>query len=158
MDEQCDVRVQRLATPKECRIFERNASDRSRDDLARQARQRWVQLSADDHIGVADEDDALARELWESLSAYEYVLGRSATGLRQTIRRRGLIRAAEHFATKAEMPVELAGLADAGLIDYAWEHAVLRHPEVFSGAAVEHARERLAAHEREMEMASAEVD
>ncbi len=156
MDEQCDARVQRLATPKECRIFERNASERSRDDLAVQARQRWIQLSADGHVGEADDDDALARELWESLSAYEYVLGRSATGLRQTIRRRGLIRAAEHFATKAAMPVELAGLAGAGLIDYAWEHVVLRHPEVFSGAAVEHSRERLAAHEREM--ASAEVE
>ncbi len=156
MDEQTDARVQRLATPKECRIFERNASDRSRDDLAVQARQRWIQLSADDHVGKADDDDALARELWESLSAYEYVLGRSATGLRQTIRRRGLIRAAEHFATKAEMPVGLAGLADAGLIEYAWEHAVLRHPDVFSAAAVEHARERLAAHERDV--ASAEVD
>ncbi len=156
MDEQCDARVQRLATPKECRIFERNASDRSRDDLAVQARQRWIQLSADGHVGEADDDDALARELWESLSAYEYVLGRSATGLRQTIRRRGLIRAAEHFATKGEMPVQLAGLADTGLIDYAWEHAVLRHPEVFSGGAVERARERLAAHEREV--ASAEAD
>lgn len=156
MDEQCDARVQRLATPKECRIFERNASERSRSDLAVQARQRWIQLSADGHVGEADGDDAFARELWESLSAYEYVLGRSATGLRQTIRRRGLIRAAEHFATKAEMPVELAGLADAGLIDYAWEHAVLRHPEVFSEGAVEHARERLAVHEREV--ASAEVD
>lgn len=156
MEEQCDARVQRLATPKECRIFERNASDRSRDDLAQQARQRWIQLSADGHVGDADQDDALARELWESLSAYEYVLGRSAAGLRQTIRRRGLIRAAEHFATKGEMPVELAALADAGLIDYAWEHAVLRHPEVFSGKVVEHSRERLAAHERAV--ASAEVD
>lgn len=155
MDEECDARVQRLATPKECRTFERNASDRGRDDLARQARQRWIRLSADGHVGAAD-DDALARELWESLSAYEYLLGRSATGLRQTIRRRGLIRAAGHFATKGEMPIELAVLADAGLIDYAWEHAVLRHPEVFDGAAVEHSRERLAAHERDM--APAEVD
>ena len=150
MDEQCDARVQRLATPKECRIFERNASDRSRDDLALQARQRWIELSADDHVGKTDENDALARELWESLSAYEYVLGRSATGLRQTIRRRGLIRAAEHFATKGDMPVELAALADAGLIDYAWEHAVLRHPEVFSGNVAELSRERLAAHESEV--------
>jgi hypothetical protein len=150
MDVQCDARVQRLATPKECRIFERNASDRSRDDLALQARQRWIELSADDHVGKTDENDALARELWESLSAYEYVLGRSATGLRQTIRRRGLIRAAEHFATKGDMPVELAALADAGLIDYAWEHAVLRHPEVFSGNVAELSRERLAAHESEV--------
>ena len=155
MDEQCDARVQRLATPKECRIFERNATDRSRDDLAVQARQRWIRLSADDHAGKADEDDALARELWESLSAYEYVLGRSATGLRQTIRRRGLVRATEHFATKAEMPVQLTGLADAGLIDYAWEHAVLRHPDVFSAVAAEHARERLAAHESEAASAEA---
>ena len=150
MVEQCDARVQRLATPKECRIFERNASDRSREDLALQARQRWVQLSADDHITEADDDDTLARELWESLSAYEYVLGRSATGLRQTIRRRGLTRAAEHFVAKGEMPVDLAGLADAGLIDYAWEQAVLRHPDVFPEAVVERSRERLAAFEQQL--------
>ena len=149
MDEQCDARVQRLATPKECRIFERNASERSREDLALQARQRWVQLSADDHMSEAD-GDALARELWESLSAYEYVLGRSATGLRQTIRRRGLTRAAEHFVAKGEMPVDLAGLANAGLSDYAWEQAVLRHPDVFSEAVVERSRERLAALEQEV--------
>lgn len=156
MDEQCDARVQRLATPKECLIFERNATDRGRDDLARQARQRWVELSAAAHIGEADADDALGRELWESLSAYEYVLGRSATGLRQTIRRRGLVRAVEHFATRGGMPVELAGLADVGLLEYAWEHAVLRHPDVFPDTVVGHSRERLAAHEQEA--AAAAVD
>lgn len=150
MDQPTDARVRRLATPEQCRIFARNAAERSRDDLARQAGQRWVQLSAEDRTGATDENDPLARELRESLAAYEYVLGRSATGLRQTIRRRGLIRAAEHFATKGEMPVELTALADAGLIDYAWEHAVLRHPEVFSGEVAESARERLAAHEREV--------
>ena len=155
MDEQCDARVQRLATPEQCRIFARNAADRGRDDLGLQARQRWVQLKAEGHIGDPDGDDPIARELWQSLSAYEYVLGRSATGLRQTIRRRGLIRAVEHFATQGGMPVELASLSDVGLLEYAWEHAVLRHPELFSDAAARHSRERLVGHGLEVTPAEA---
>lgn len=143
MDAQCDPRVQRLATPRECSIFERNARDRSRDDLAQQARERWVTLTADAHVEAEEEDDPLRRELWQALSACEYVLGKAATGTRQIIRRRGLVRAAEQLACKGELSAGFEGLDEAGLLAYAWEHVVLRHPEAFSEAATQSARKRL---------------
>ena len=147
MDALCDARVQRLATPKECGIFERNAADRGRDDLARQARQRWIELSAATQTDKEEGDDPLRRALWEALAAYEYLLGRSATGTRQTIRRRGLVRAAEHFATQGDLPLTLAELDQAGLLGYAWEQAVSHHPHAFSAQAVELSEARIAAYE-----------
>ena len=147
MEEQCDARVQRLATPRECAIFERNARDRTREDLALQARRRWVELTAQEHVGAAEDCDRLQRELWEGLSASEFVLGRNATGARQTIRRRGLVQAVDQFVCKRELSAGLAGLDDAGLLRYAWEHAVLRHPEAFSEAAARAARAQLDEHE-----------
>lgn len=143
MEGNCDARVQRLGTPRECAIFERNARERTREDLALQARRRWVELTAGEHLGAEEDDDPLRRELWEALSASEYVLGRNATGARQVIRRRGLVQAVDQLVRKRDLSAGLAGLDDAGLLGYAWEHVVLRHPEAFSEAAAQAARAQL---------------
>lgn len=149
MEEQCDARVQRLGTPRECAIFERNARERTRDDLALQARRRWVELTAEGHVGAEEDRDPLRRELWEALSASEYVLGRNATGARQIIRRRGLLQAVDQLVSKRDLSAGLAGLDQAGLLGYAWEHVVLRHPESFSGAAAAAARSQLDDYEQQ---------
>jgi hypothetical protein len=155
MDEQCDARVQRLGTPRDCAVFERNAHDRERDDLALQARRRWVELTAAARIDAEEDHDPLHAELWKALSASEYVLGGNATGVRQIIRRRGLLRAVDQLVSSGGNPVDLAGLHDAGLLDYAWEHAVLRHSEAFSEAATKAARQRLDVYD--VERAEAEL-
>lgn len=147
MEEQCDARVGRLATPRQCAIFERNAHDRQRDDLALQARRRWVELTAEEQGSADDPPDALRQALWEGLSATEYVLGRSATGARQVIRRRGLVQAVDQFVCKGDLAVGLAELDDAGLLAYAWAHAVLHHRDSFSEAACAAARAQLDEHE-----------
>jgi hypothetical protein len=149
MEQETDARVQRLVTPRECAIFERNAQERQRDDLALQARHRWVELTAASQIEAEEGNDPLRGELWKALSALEYVLGRNATGARQVIRRRGLVRAADQFVSKGDLSVGLAHLDDAGLLDYAWEHVVLRHSDAFSEAARQAARQRLDEHEVE---------
>lgn len=149
MEAQRDARVERLASPRECSIFEKNARDRGRDDLAQQARQRWVELSADARVAEGDDDEPLHHELWRALAATESLLGHPATGTRQVIRRRGLVRAAEQLATRDELSTGLAALADAGLLAYAWEHVVLRHPGSFSEAATRNARARLEAFDLE---------
>jgi len=156
MEEAYDSRVQRLETPRECAIFERNAHDRTRDDLALQARHRWVELTAEEHVEADDDRDPLRRELWEALSASEYVLGRNATVARQIIRRRGLVPAVDQLVSKRELSAGLAGLDDAGLLDYAWEQVVLRHPEIFSEATADAARAQLEAYE--LQKASQETE
>lgn len=159
MEHATDARVARLATPHECRVFERNARDRGRADLAEQARARWIELNAAGDIEADPEADSdpLRRHLWTALAACEYVSGRRLTGPRQSIRRRGLVGAGEHFAGRGELPVALGELADAGLLEHAWEQVVVHHPERFSAATAESARERLSACEQREE-APAEQD
>jgi len=147
MDESSDVRVQRLTTPKQCLIFARNAHDRDRDDLARQCRHRWVELTAAEHLGTGEEEEPVDRELWQALAASEFVLGRNATGTRLAIRRRGLVRAAEQVVCKGELSTMFTELDEAGLLEYAWEHVVLRNPDAFSEQARESAQARLEAYE-----------
>jgi len=156
MDEQWDARVKRLATPNECSIFERNARERAREDLAQQARHRWVELATEALVDAAEDADPLQRSLWRALAASEYMLGRSATGTRQVIRRRGLVRAAEQLVCNGGLSGGFVELDEAGLSAYAWEHVVLQHPDAFSAAAAKSARETVDAHQRVPDTDSAE--
>lgn len=149
MSEGYDERVQRLATPKECAIFERNAENRGRSDLAEQARHRWIELNASALSGETAGHNAVDDALWAGLSAQEYVLGRAATPTRQRFKRTGPTKTAERIVCQSEQGMSLAALAETGLLDYAWESIVARHPEAFSEKAVTRSRERLAAHESE---------
>ncbi len=147
MSDGYDQRVQRLTTPNACAIFERNAHDRGRSDLAEQARHRWIELSAAALAGETAGHSALDDALWAGLSAQEYVLGRAATPTRQRFKRTGPAKTAERIVCQSESGVGLAVLADTGLLDYAWESIVMRYPEAFSEKAVARSRERLVAQE-----------
>ncbi len=146
MDEQYDARVARLTTPRECLVFERNARERGHPELGDEARARCIELSAARDMEADDAAaDPLRHELWTALAACEYVLGRSSTGPRQSIRRRGLLGAGEHFARQGGIPVTLAALDAVGFRDHAWESVVMRHQEHFTDATAKRARERLEA-------------
>lgn len=49
-----DDRVKKLDTPKKCAIFAKNCSERGREDLAQQAKERAVQLRAQAHGAETD--------------------------------------------------------------------------------------------------------
>ncbi len=149
MIERYDARVQRLATPHDCAVFERNARDRDRGDLANQARHRWIELSAVSLAGDRAADDAVERALWAALSAREYLRGRADTRTRQQFKRFGPLKAVDRLVAGAGDAEALQALASAGLIEYAWENVVVHHAEAFSEKAVAGARERLAGQEEQ---------
>jgi len=140
-----DERVKRLDTPKKCEIFSRNALERNRPDLATEARQRAVQIRAELYgAKTAAENEAL-----QAVYAYEEVLttknGRRTRASRtwQMINRHGIIEAVERAVNRAAETQGYTSLVEMGLEEFAFEAVILRHPEVFSEAAIEKSKGRL---------------
>ena len=65
-----DERVKKIATPEKCEIFAKNCIERGRPDLAAQAKERAVQLRAEEY-GAESEAE---KEALEAVYAYEEVL------------------------------------------------------------------------------------
>lgn len=137
--------VAKLKTPEECAIFEKNVTERGRPDLALAARKRALELRAQKY-GAKTEAE---RECLEAVYAYERVLseknGRNTRATRtwQMIQRRGIIDAVERAVNRESETVGYLALLEMGLEDYAFEAAILRHPEVFSPATVAHSQARI---------------
>ena len=140
-----DERVKRLKTPEQCEIFARNAAARDRPDLAKEAKERAVQLRAEKHGAGSDvEKEALA-----AVYAYEEVL--SAKNGKRTrasrtwpmIERHGIINAVERAVNRPTETQGFTSLAEMGLSDYAFEAVILRHQEHFSDEAIEISRRRM---------------
>ncbi len=144
-----DPRVSKLKTVAECETFAVNARERNAPELADQARKRAVQIRAESH-GAKDD---VERECLQAVYAYEEVLtAKKGTGKRQPasrtwqmIKRHGIIPAVERVVTKREVSSGFTALAEMGLMDYAFEAVILRHPETFSEEAIAMSRQRLAA-------------
>ncbi len=140
-----DPRVAKLKTVAECDIFATNARERGFPDLADQARKRAVQLRAEAH-GASTE---VERDCLQAVHAYEEVLsaqkGKRQTASRtwQMIKRHGIIPAVERVVTKREVSTGFTALAEMGLMEYAFEAVILRHPESFSDEAIQISRQRL---------------
>jgi len=140
-----DPRVAKLKTVEDCEVFATNARERDAPELADQARERAVQLRADKHGAKSDAE----RECLQAVYAYEEVLssqkGRRQPASRtwQMIQRHGVIPAVERVVTKREVSSGFTALADIGLMEYAFEAVVLRHPESFSQEAVTVSKQRL---------------
>jgi hypothetical protein len=141
-----DERVKKIDTPEKCDIFARNARERGRDDLAKQARERAVQLRAE---AVGAESD-VEKEALAAVYAYEEGLsqknGRRTRASRtwQMIDRHGVLEAVERAVRRDDVTQGYVVLQEMGLGDYAFEAVILRHPDSFSAEAVEVARARLA--------------
>jgi hypothetical protein len=99
-----DSRVLRLKTPHDCEIFANNALERGAPPLTGQARQRAVQLRAQEHGAATDVD----RECLEAVYAYEEVLSarngrrQPATRTWQMIDRIGILPAVERVVTRTD--------------------------------------------------------
>ncbi|MBX3648751.1 MAG: hypothetical protein KF766_13880 [Rhodocyclaceae bacterium] len=137
--------VAKLKTPEECAIFEKNVTERGRPDLALAARKRALELRAEKYGAKTQAE----RECLKAVYAYERVLseknGRNTRATRtwQMIQRRGIIDAVERAVNRESETIGYLSLLEMGLEDYAFEAVILRHPDVFSPAAVAHAQARI---------------
>jgi hypothetical protein len=139
-----DERIARLKTPEECEQFAVNVQARL-PDLSRAARRRAVELRAALHGAVSIAE----REALEAVYAYERVLsvkrGKKIRASRtwQMIERHGIIEAVEHAVNRKAETTGYAALVEMGMLDFAFEAVVIRHPELFSEDAIARSRERL---------------
>ena len=141
-----DDRVMNLKTPEQCEIFARNATERNRPDLADEARIRSVQLRADEYGATSvAENEAL-----QAVYAYEEVLtkrnGKKTRASRtwQMIKRHGILQAVERAVNREAETQGYIALQEMGLSDFAFEAVILRHPALFSEAAIKISKDRLA--------------
>lgn len=140
-----DERVAKLKTPDECAVFEKNALERGRPDLATEARRKALELKALQHGAVSKAE----RECLEAVYAYERVLtaknGRTTRASRtwQMIDRHGIIGAVERAVNRDAETIGYTALLEMGLEDFAFESVVVRYPELFSSEAVQRSQGRV---------------
>ena len=140
-----DERIKNLDTPKKCEIFANNALTAGREDLAKQARARAIQLKAEAYgAETSAEEEAI-----EAVYAYEEVL--SANNGKKTrasrtwpmIQKYGIINTVERAVNRKAETKGYTALLEMGLEAYAFEAIILRYPELFSESAVEISQQRM---------------
>lgn len=141
-----DPRVVRLKTIVDCDNFAANARDRGAPELVEQARKRAVQIRAEAY-GAST---AVERECLQAVYAYEEVLSaqkgkrQPASRTWQMISRHGITPSVERVVAKREVSAGFTALAEMGLMEFAFEAVILRHPEHFSKEAIAISKQRLA--------------
>lgn len=140
-----DERIKNLDTVKKCEIFAKNATSHGRPDLALEARQRAVEICAQEHgAQTTAEQEAL-----QAIYAYEQLLtnknGRTTRATRtwQMIKRHGIIGGVERAVKRDAVTQGYTMLVEMGLEKFAFEAVILRHPEVFSKEAIQISKARL---------------
>lgn len=140
-----DERVKKIDTPEKCMIFEKNARNKGREDLANQAILRSTELRAQAYgAGTLAEKEAL-----QAVFAYEETLrakhGRKIRANRtwQMIERHGIVEAVNRAVNRPTETQGYQALFDMGLSDYAFESVIVRHPDVFSKEALTVAQNRI---------------
>jgi len=139
-----DERIAKLITPEGCERVARRVEE-SQPELAREARRRAVELQAAAHSATT----GVEREALQAVYAYERVLsakrGKKIRASRtwQMIERHGILGAVERAVDRPSDPSGYTALAQMGMQDLAFESIVVRHPNVFSAAAVARSTERL---------------
>ncbi len=142
-----DERVRKIKTAKGCEIFAKNAQERGRPDLANEAKRRAVEIRAEEYGAQS----AAENEAIQAIYAYEEVLTRKngkrtrASRTWQMIKRHGIIESVERAVNRDAETQGYTALVAMGLEDFAFEAVILRHPELFSEAAVKKSRERMGA-------------
>jgi len=140
-----DPKVLKLMSPEACERFARNAIRLGERALADQALRRAVEIRASSYGASTDAE----KECLKAIFAYEEVLSKKngkrtrATRTWQMIHRHGILASVERVVAR---PTETAGytaLAEMGLMDFAFEAVILRHPALFSEEAVAQSRKRL---------------
>jgi hypothetical protein len=145
------ARIATLKTPAECIQFQQNVVQRGRPDLALAAQRKAVELRALQYAGTAASKlTEIERECIEAIFAYEDVLSAAngkrtrATRTWQMIARHGILGAVERAVGREADPSGYTALVSMGLEHYAFEAVIVRHPGMFSEAAIARSKERLA--------------
>lgn len=140
-----DDRVKNLDTLKKCEVFSKNASNAGREDLAKQAKERAIQLKAEAYGA----ETLAEKEAIKAVYAYEEVLsannGKKTRASRtwQMIKTYGIINAVERAVDRRVETKGYTALSEMGLEAYAFEAIILRYPELFSESAVEISQQRM---------------
>jgi len=140
-----DPRAVRLKTIEQCKILAENALKGGNRELAKDCRERAVQLRAEKHRAKTE----VERECLEAIYALEEVRseanGRTTKAARtwQAIKRHGIIPTVERVVTRPKASEGFKALEEMGLKRYAFEAVILRHPDIFSTEAAEISRRRL---------------
>lgn len=140
-----DERIKNLDTPKKCEIFANNALNAGREDLAKQAKERAIQLKAETYGA----ETSAEKEAIKAVYAYEEIL--SANNGKKTrasrtwpmIQKYGIINAVERAVNRKAETKGYTVLLQMGLEAYAFEAVILRYPDQFSESAVEVSRQRM---------------
>ena len=120
-----------------------NAKRLKRDDVYWSAFRRLCQVKG------LQGDDPLHVDFFATLCAYEELLseknGRrtSANRTRQKLSRHGVVKCLEDWATDTKETTGFSLLVENGLVELTGEYLVLKHPQYFSGKAIEAAKARL---------------
>jgi len=140
-----DVKVERLKTPEECAIFEKNVLERGRPDLAIESRKRAIELRAEKYGAKTD----VEMECLKAVYAYERVLtarnGKATRASRtwQMIERHGILGAVERAVNRKAETIGFTALLEVGLEDYAFESVVVRNPTSFSEEVLQRSQTRV---------------
>jgi hypothetical protein len=139
-----DETVRRLTTPEECEQFIKNVQEQY-PALALEARRKAVELRAARHGART----AAEREALRAVYAYEEALsakrGRKTRASRtwQMIERHGIIKAVERAVNRSQETLGYATLVEMNMQDFAFEHVVLRYPDLFNPETIQRAKARL---------------
>jgi hypothetical protein len=136
------ARIRRLKTPGECRNFAANAKKNGRDDLVPECRLREAELLAASKAVPAH--TALELRLVRDMCLIEQLSGKRLSRTWPMIRRHGFIGTVERIVTKPGPSTGFELAMKNGLPEATFEAAVLANPSLFSAAAIEAARARLA--------------
>lgn len=138
-------RIQELGTWRECETFAKNAEERGRPDLAILAKRRAVELRVSLHATqtVAEKESLRAVYAYEEALARKHGKRIRASRTWQMIERHGIIEAVERAVNRTVETQGYNELADIGMLDYAFESVVLRHPELFRVETVMRAKTRV---------------
>ncbi len=145
-----DERVKKLKSPKECEIFSRNAEERGHPELAAQAREKALELRAEE-FGAKTQAE---KEALQAIYAYEEVLSKKhgkrirANRTWPMVERHGIIEAVERAVNRSQETQGYEYLFKMGLKKFAFEAVILRHRDVFSASAIKRAEERIKRYER----------
>ncbi len=139
----------KLKTVAECRLVMKRARQQNVPSVYDSVFRRMCQL-----VGSANDDpsDALVRDFYETLAAYEQLLTEKngkpqpAHRTRQKIANKGVYDSLVEWTRGKTVTDGFKLLVEAGLPEYTGEYLVARYAERFPEDVVSLARERLAVH------------